>query len=134
AQKFIQEGNYAVDSAPVKRLMDAESMIPSVNTFSDILAPLGFDMFPMAVVDIMHEVELGMWRSLFIHLLRILESAGPTHSTLTSELDRQYWQVPTFSRDTIRKFSANCSEMKQLAAHDRLRLPKSQAPLLTGVI
>ncbi|KAF8222464.1 hypothetical protein L208DRAFT_1162152, partial [Tricholoma matsutake] len=29
AQKFIQEGNYAVDSAPVKRLMDAESMIPS---------------------------------------------------------------------------------------------------------
>ena len=24
-------------------------------------------------VDLMHEVELGIWRSLFIHLLRILE-------------------------------------------------------------
>ncbi|KAF8222463.1 hypothetical protein L208DRAFT_1085530, partial [Tricholoma matsutake] len=88
------------------------------NTFSDILAPLGFDMFPMAVVNIMHEVELGMWRSLFIHLLHILESAGPTCSTLTSELDRRYREVPTFSRDTIQKFSANCSEMKQLAARD----------------
>jgi hypothetical protein len=42
-------------------------------------------MFPMTVVDIMHEVELGTWRSLFIHLLRLLESAGPT---LTHELDR----------------------------------------------
>jgi hypothetical protein len=43
-------------------------------------------MFPMLVVDVMHEVELGTWRSLFIHLLRLLESAGPT---LTHELDRR---------------------------------------------
>lgn len=28
----------------------------------------------MFVVDLMHEVELGVWKSLFIHLLRILES------------------------------------------------------------
>lgn len=26
--------------------------------------------------------------------------------------------MPTFAGDTIRKFSANCSEMKQLAARD----------------
>lgn len=26
----------------------------------------------MLVVDLMHELELGVWRSLFIHLLRIL--------------------------------------------------------------
>jgi hypothetical protein len=56
------------------------------NAFSTRLAPLGFDMFPMFVVDIMHEVELGTWRSLFIHLLRILESAGPM---LIPELDRR---------------------------------------------
>jgi hypothetical protein len=42
-------------------------------------------MFPMFVVDLMHEVELGTWRSLFIHLLRLLESAGG--AGLTDELD-----------------------------------------------
>lgn len=29
-----------------------------------------------------------------------------------------YRAVPTFGRDTIRKFSNNCSEMKQMAARD----------------
>jgi hypothetical protein len=29
-----------------------------------------------------------------------------------------YRQVPTFGRDTIRKFSNNASEMKKLAARD----------------
>jgi hypothetical protein len=28
----------------------------------------------MFVVDLMHEFELGAWRALFIHLIRILES------------------------------------------------------------
>jgi hypothetical protein len=43
-------------------------------------------MFPMFVVDLMHEVELGTWRSLFIHLLRLLEATGPN---VTHELDRR---------------------------------------------
>ena len=42
-------------------------------------------MFPMFVVDIMHEVELGTWRMLFIHLLRLLESVG---SGASNELDK----------------------------------------------
>ena len=44
-------------------------------------------MFPMFVVDLMHEVELGTWRSLFINLLRILQAAAPN---LTHELDRRW--------------------------------------------
>jgi hypothetical protein len=35
----------------------------------------------------MHEVELGGWRALFIHLLRILESID---DRLLVELDRRY--------------------------------------------
>jgi hypothetical protein len=30
----------------------------------------------------------------------------------------RYRQVPTFGWDTIRKFSTNCSDMRQLAARD----------------
>jgi hypothetical protein len=44
------------------------------NAFSDRLAPLGYDFFSMFVVDLMHDVELGDWRALFVHLLRILEA------------------------------------------------------------
>ena len=29
-----------------------------------------------------------------------------------------YRQVPTFGRDTIRRFRSNCSEMKKMAARD----------------
>jgi hypothetical protein len=40
----------------------------------------------MFVVDLMHEFELGVWKSLFIHLLRILQAQD---KTLLHELDRR---------------------------------------------
>jgi hypothetical protein len=44
----------------------------------------------MLVVDLLHEFELGVWKALFIHLLRILEAADPS---LSHELDRRYGMV-----------------------------------------
>ena len=44
-------------------------------------------MFPTFVVDVMHEVELGTWRSLFIHLLHLLQSLD---ASLSNELDKRY--------------------------------------------
>lgn len=38
----------------------------------------------MLVVDLMHEFELGVWKNLFIHLLRILSAHDPQ---LINELD-----------------------------------------------
>lgn len=40
----------------------------------------------MLVVDLMHEFEIGVWRSVFIHLLRILQTVD---SGLIHELDRR---------------------------------------------
>jgi hypothetical protein len=40
----------------------------------------------MMLPDLMHEFEQGVWRSLFIHLLRILESLD---EGLLVELDRR---------------------------------------------
>jgi hypothetical protein len=40
----------------------------------------------MLVVDLMHEFELGVWKALFLHLLRILEAEDPS---LLIELDRR---------------------------------------------
>jgi ABC-type antimicrobial peptide transport system permease subunit len=57
------------------------------NAFSDKLATLGFRMFRMMVVDLMHEVELNVWKAIFIHLLRILDCVN---EALKHELDRRY--------------------------------------------
>jgi hypothetical protein len=43
-------------------------------------------MFDMLVVDLMHEVELGVWKAVFIHLLRLLECHD---ESLKHEMDRR---------------------------------------------
>jgi hypothetical protein len=42
----------------------------------------------MLVVDLLHEFELGVWKAIFIHLLRILYAAAPG-GRLISELNRR---------------------------------------------
>jgi hypothetical protein len=63
------------------------------NAFSSKLAPFGFNMFCMLTVDLMHEVELGIWKAVFVHLLRVLdcENEGLKH-----ELDRWRASFETF--------------------------------------
>lgn len=46
-------------------------------------------MSRMLVVDLMHEVELGVWRTLFTHLIRILDAAG-LGGKLIGLLDERY--------------------------------------------
>lgn len=61
----------------------------SQNQFAQKLGPLGFDSFRMLVVDFMHECELGTWKALFTHLLRLLH-ALPRGSELIAALDSRY--------------------------------------------
>jgi hypothetical protein len=110
---------------------DPELDLPQ-NAFSNRLQPLGFNFFEMLVVDLMHKFELGVWKALFIHLLRILATTNPA---LLHELDQRYachissicnycslWcsyrEIATFGRDTIQKFRSNVSELKKMAARD----------------
>jgi hypothetical protein len=104
ARRIIYEENYAVDCVAVQNLLRNKSLVPTVvrlyipllflesshcglqNAFSEKLGPLGFNLFKIFVVDFMHEVELGDWRSLFIHLLRVLDSLN---CGLLNELDRR---------------------------------------------
>ena len=93
----------------------------------------------MLVVDLLHEFELGVWKALFTHLIRLLYAAGKGSDALVTELDARfaitlflccgyshthgtapyrYRQIPTFGSGTIRKFSQNSSEMRKLAARD----------------
>lgn len=68
----------------------------SQNQFVNKLGPLGLDPFRMLVVDIMHECELGTWKALFTHLLRLLY-ALPGGAQAIATLDTRYeecvWSV-----------------------------------------
>lgn len=43
------------------------------NTFSERLSGHGFNLYRMLAVDVMHEVEIGTWKAVFIQLLRLME-------------------------------------------------------------
>lgn len=56
------------------------------------LGPLGLDPFRMLVVDFMHECELGTWKALFTHLIRLLY-ALPGGTQLVAALDERYVEL-----------------------------------------
>jgi hypothetical protein len=84
AREVIYKRNYAVDSEAVETVLKAESLVPTRNAFSHKLSKFGFNLFLLFVIDLMHEFELGIWKALFIHLLRILAAVD---KTLVDELD-----------------------------------------------
>ena len=64
---------------------------PSTNRLKNAFVDrLGVDVDPskMLVVDLLHEFELGVWKSLFSHLVRILYAADGS-DRLVLELDRR---------------------------------------------
>ncbi|KAF7371652.1 hypothetical protein MVEN_00021000 [Mycena venus] len=113
-RRWIFERGFLVAGAAVARNLKQYSWVPTRNAFSK-LAAHGFNFYSMFVLDLLHEVELGGWKSLFAHLVRILQAEG---EHLVDELDARFRKVPTFRRSTIRRFHANVSEMKKMAARD----------------
>jgi hypothetical protein len=102
----------------------------------------------MFVPDLLHEFELGVWKALFTHLIRLLYAIGDDavqklnqrsilllHIYRLPDLFRtRYRQVPTFGRDTIRRFSTNASAMKKLAGRDFEDLLQCAIPVFEGLL
>lgn len=106
SRSLIYDRGYGVRSNAVENLLKEHSLVPTSvhvhhcrivdrvlttifqNAFSERLGCLGFDLFFMLVVDLMHEFELGVWKALFTHLIRILSAAG-AGDVLVHELDRR---------------------------------------------
>jgi hypothetical protein len=104
ARDWIFRLGYGVGSVAVEGLLSAKSWVPTCvgsfqvvpgeqllttfqNTFSK-LAPLGFDYYKMLVVDLLHDVLLGIWKTLFTHLIRILHSR-PAAAAATEQMDER---------------------------------------------
>ena len=102
------------------------------STFSIRLSKFGVNFYEMFAPDLMHEFELGVWKGIFHHLMRILEAKGkgtveefnsrsvfdlPLHA-LGTYVALRMRRMPTFGRDRIRRFSHNVATRKRLAARD----------------
>ncbi|KAJ7246854.1 hypothetical protein B0H12DRAFT_1203237 [Mycena haematopus] len=131
ARRFIYELGYGVGSTRVEDLLKETSSVPTLNAFIEQLGD-DFDLHRMLVVDFMHEFELGVWKNLFIHLIRLL-LALPNGKDLVAELDRRYRQMPRFGTSTIRRFATNASEMKKLGARDFEDLLQCAIPAFDGL-
>lgn len=95
ARKWIFERGMSLASKALQRYLGITSLVPTrvsysllcnpfkpllnflvQNAFSERLSSLGFDFHSMLVPDLLHEFELGVWKAVFTHLIRILYAAG----------------------------------------------------------
>ena len=61
------------------------------NSFADALGAFGFDIYRALTVDLLHEFELGIFKSVFKHLLRLLHAINPMSGTSSvATLDARY--------------------------------------------
>ncbi|KJA13356.1 hypothetical protein HYPSUDRAFT_115550, partial [Hypholoma sublateritium FD-334 SS-4] len=130
AHEIIYQKNCSVDSVAIQRLLKPESLTPNENAFSCKLSKFGFNLFSIFLVDFMHEFELGVWKKVFIHLLRILDCVDGA----VNELDQRFRSVPTFGRDSIRRFANSVSELKRLGARDYENILQCSIPVFEGLL
>ncbi|KAJ3887325.1 hypothetical protein GG344DRAFT_80858, partial [Lentinula edodes] len=129
-REWIYEQGIKIQGSAVQRILKATSSVPTMNAFMGRLG-LDFNLSRMLVVDLMHEFELGVWKALFSHLIRILYAVGQQY---VEELNHRFRQMPTFGFDTIRTFANNASEMKKLAARDFEDLLQCAIPVFEGLL
>lgn len=101
-RKWIFEKGIILNGTAVEGLLFAESLVPTrvsvppsavchkslilllQNAFSK-LREHGLNFFSMFVPDFLHEFELGTWKSIFTHLIRILHEVSPEAITNLNE-------------------------------------------------
>ncbi|KAH9903187.1 hypothetical protein C8Q73DRAFT_742354 [Cubamyces lactineus] len=114
-RRWVLEDGLALTSKYIARVLDPLSLTPTRSAYSIRLREHGFNVYSLFAPDLMHEFELGVWKSIWIHLLRILYAVG---EDAIQRLNQRFRQTPPFGRSTIRRFSANVSNQGKLAARD----------------
>lgn len=83
---LLFEESLVATTVSIMCIHDSHALKPLQNAFSKLLGPLGFNIFDTLTVDFLHEYELGVWKSVLIHILRILDAADPK---MKDEFDRR---------------------------------------------
>ncbi|THU90004.1 hypothetical protein K435DRAFT_676718 [Dendrothele bispora CBS 962.96] len=75
-RRWIFDYGYRIASQAIEVVLQPLSYIPTVNTFSNRFYKFGTNFFLMFVPDVLHEIELGVWKAILTHLIRILFAYG----------------------------------------------------------
>ncbi|KAG8728066.1 hypothetical protein FRC10_005364, partial [Ceratobasidium sp. 414] len=126
AREIIYTEGRAVNSKRVEELLRPYSLTLAIpvnkNAFSRRLRYLGFNIFESLTVDFLHEFELGVWKAVFQHILRILDSTDSR-------------SVAAFNESgTIRPFSEDVSDMTRPAARNYEDVLQCITPALEGLL
>ncbi|KIK21699.1 hypothetical protein PISMIDRAFT_34736, partial [Pisolithus microcarpus 441] len=85
------------------------------NSFAEILGPLRWNIFVMFTVDLLHEFELGVFKSVFRHLLHFIsKTVGLALSHYYCPIS--FCDICSFGKGSIQQFPPDVSEMCQHAA------------------
>jgi hypothetical protein len=113
ARRILYEEGYAITGDRVDGLLKEGSWVPTMvfvtmlavfsgvlmlpvqNAFSVTLSPFGFDFHRMLPVNLLHEVELGVWKALLAHLIRMLHTCGVRQ---VQEFDERYGSPSIYTR------------------------------------
>ncbi|KAI0074001.1 hypothetical protein K474DRAFT_1685932 [Panus rudis PR-1116 ss-1] len=76
AYRAVYELGKGVKSVAVENALAEHSYMPTLNAFAVQPSNVAFDPFSFLTVDLLHEFELGVWKSVFTHLIRMLVAMG----------------------------------------------------------
>ncbi|KAF8505065.1 hypothetical protein JB92DRAFT_2737762, partial [Gautieria morchelliformis] len=77
-QLIYDKTGYGVSSKAVEDLLKEQSQVPTENALSSrMITTPSFNKYQLFPVDIMHEVELGVWKAVFTHLIWLLNALSP---------------------------------------------------------
>ncbi|EIW52144.1 uncharacterized protein TRAVEDRAFT_24454 [Trametes versicolor FP-101664 SS1] len=130
-RKWIFQDGMSLGSVYISRVLDPISATPTRSAFSTRLREHGFNFYSLFVPDLLHEFEIGVWKSIFTHILRLLHAVGEDRIQV---FNKRFRQIPTFGRSTIRRFSSNVSDTGKLAARDYEARVKCIMPAIEGIM
>ncbi|KAJ7055705.1 hypothetical protein C8F01DRAFT_444509 [Mycena amicta] len=131
AHEAIFTNGAAVDGDVVDRMLGEKSWAAIRHAFTKLAeAGADFNLFQILVVDLLHEIELGIIKVILIHLIRLLYAMNKDK---IAEFNARFRRVPTFGRMTIRRFHRSVSEMKKMAARDFEDILQCLLPVAEGL-
>jgi hypothetical protein len=66
------------------------------NAFSALFRKLGYNYYEMFGLDVLHEFELGVWKMILVHLIRVLDSLPENRLHLLDQRFVPNSRVPVF--------------------------------------
>ncbi|KAG2336568.1 hypothetical protein BDR05DRAFT_985238, partial [Suillus weaverae] len=130
ARKAIYQLGAPIKGTAAECLLKEFSLVQTLNTFTERLGHLGLDFFPILVVDLLHEFELRVFKSILKHLIRLLYAINHEAVAL---LDERFRSIPSFRKGAIQCFPSNISDMKQRAAQHFEDILQCAIPAFEGL-